>query len=131
MLERVFRLRENSTSVRIEVITGLTTFMTMAYIIFIQPAMLSGQMSGSPTGMDAGAVMTATRLASALATLVLVGVMMLRGADRLERSDRSAPSIPDRDRYPADVLDRRRDRAWVHGLAAYKFFPAGSDRSTR
>jgi adenine/guanine/hypoxanthine permease len=71
MLERVFRLRDNRTTARTEVVAGVTTFVTMAYIIFIQPAMLSGQMSGSPTGMDAGAVMTATCVASALATLVM------------------------------------------------------------
>ncbi len=71
MLDRVFRLRENQTTARTEVVAGVTTFVTMAYIIFVQPAMLSGEMSGSPTGMDAGAVMTATCLASALATLVM------------------------------------------------------------
>ena len=38
MLERLFKLKENSTTVRTEVISGVTTFMTMAYIIFVQPA---------------------------------------------------------------------------------------------
>lgn len=56
MLNRFFRLDENHTTVRVEVIAGVTTFVTMAYIIFIQPAMLSGRMSGSATGMNAGAV---------------------------------------------------------------------------
>lgn len=67
-LEKVFHLKANQTSVRPELLGGLTTFMTMSYIIFVQPAIL-GQ-----TGMDKGAVMVATCLASALATL-LTGVL--------------------------------------------------------
>ncbi len=63
-LEKIFRLRANLTSFRKEILGGLTTFMTMSYIIFVQPAIL-GQ-----TGMDKGAVMVATCLASALATLL-------------------------------------------------------------
>ena len=42
MLERLFRLAENQTSTRTEVLAGVTTFLTMAYIIFVQPAVLSG-----------------------------------------------------------------------------------------
>ena len=42
MFERIFRLSENQTTVRIEVMAGSTTFLTMAYIIFVQPAVLSG-----------------------------------------------------------------------------------------
>lgn len=63
-LDRVFKLEENKTSVRIELIGGATTFMTMSYIIFVQPAILFA------AGMDKGAVMVATCLASALATLL-------------------------------------------------------------
>jgi adenine/guanine/hypoxanthine permease len=63
-LERAFRLRENGSTVRREVLGGATTFMTMSYIIFVQPAVLG------MTGMDKGAVMVATCLASALATLL-------------------------------------------------------------
>lgn len=66
-----FQLRENGTTVRTEVIAGITTFLTMAYIIFVQPAVLSGQMFGAPTGMDFGAVMTATCLATALASAIM------------------------------------------------------------
>lgn len=62
--ERTFHLQESRTDVRKELVGGLTTFMTMSYIIFVQPAIL-GQ-----TGMDKGAVMVATCLASALATLL-------------------------------------------------------------
>lgn len=63
-LEKIFQLQANQTSFRKELLGGLTTFMTMSYIIFVQPAIL-GQ-----TGMDKGAVMVATCLASALATLL-------------------------------------------------------------
>jgi len=63
-LERAFRLSENGTTVRREVLGGATTFMTMSYIIFVQPAVLG------LAGMDKGAVMVATCLASALATLL-------------------------------------------------------------
>jgi AGZA family xanthine/uracil permease-like MFS transporter len=63
-LERTFRLSENGTTVRRELLGGATTFMTMSYIIFVQPAVLG------TTGMDKGAVMVATCLASALATLL-------------------------------------------------------------
>jgi len=68
MIERCFKLSENQTTVRTEVIAGITTFMTMAYIIVVQPAVLSGAMFGLKTGMDFGAVMTATCLSAALAT---------------------------------------------------------------
>jgi len=71
MLERVFRLRENGTTVRTEVVAGITTFLTMSYIIFVQPAVLSGAMFGHATGMDFGAVTTATCLAAALASAIM------------------------------------------------------------
>jgi adenine/guanine/hypoxanthine permease len=65
VLERLFHLTEHGTSVRTEVIAGLTTFLTMAYIIFVQPAVLGA------AGMDAGAVLVATCLASGVATLLM------------------------------------------------------------
>ncbi len=61
ILERLFHLKENKTNIRTEVISGITTFMTMSYIIFVQPAILS------KCGMDFGAVMVATCLASSIA----------------------------------------------------------------
>src|SRR6476646_5729758 len=70
-LERFFRFSEIHTNARTEVLAGLTTFLTMAYIIFVQPAVLSGAMFGKATGMDFGAVMTATCLAAALATAIM------------------------------------------------------------
>ena len=71
MLDRLFRLTENRTTARTELVAGLTTFLTMAYIIVVQPAVLSGAMSGTPTGMDFGAVTTATCLAAALASAIM------------------------------------------------------------
>lgn len=71
MLERIFRLAEHQTTVRTEVLAGLTTFLTMAYIIFVQPAVLSGNMFGRPTGMDFGAVTVATCLSAALASAIM------------------------------------------------------------
>ena len=65
MIERLFRLQENGTTVRTEVLGGLTTFMTMAYIVFVNPQVLSG------TGMDFDSVMVATCLAAGIATLVM------------------------------------------------------------
>jgi len=64
-LERRFKLQENQTSARAELLGGVTTFMTMSYIIFLQPAVLS------LAGMDSGAVLVATCLSSALATLLM------------------------------------------------------------
>jgi len=64
-LDRFFKLKENNTSLRIEAAGGVTTFMTMSYIIFLQPAVLSA------AGMDNGAVMAATCLSAALATLLM------------------------------------------------------------
>src|SRR6186997_1021202 len=65
MLERLFGLSRAGSTVRREIIAGTTTFLTMAYIIFVQPAVLSA------AGMDPGAVLTATCLATALATLLM------------------------------------------------------------
>jgi len=71
MLERFFRLSANQTTARTEILAGATTFLTMAYIIVVQPAVLSGAMFGMKTGMDFGAVTTATCLAAALATALM------------------------------------------------------------
>jgi AGZA family xanthine/uracil permease-like MFS transporter len=73
MLERLFRLSENGTTARTEVVAGVTTFLTMAYIIFVQPMVLSGAIFGKPTGMDFSSVTAATCISAALAT----GIMAL------------------------------------------------------
>ncbi|MGV7034486.1 NCS2 family permease [Methylobacterium symbioticum] len=64
-LERLFRLSEHGTSLRTELRAGLTTFLTMAYIAFINPSILA------EAGMDRGAVFVATCLAAALGSLVM------------------------------------------------------------
>ncbi len=64
-IEKYFGLKEHGTNVRIEFIAGLTTFLTMAYIIFVNPAILSN------TGMDKGAVFVATIIAAAIGTLIM------------------------------------------------------------
>lgn len=69
ILERVFRLAENKTSVRTEVIAGLTTFMTMAYIIVVNPAILSHP-AGGP-GPSQTATVAATCIAAAIPTIVM------------------------------------------------------------
>ncbi len=66
-----FRLAENGTTVRTEILAGVTTFLTMAYIVFLQPAVLSGALFGFETGMDFGAVTVATCLSAALATIIM------------------------------------------------------------
>ncbi|MEI6971436.1 MAG: NCS2 family permease [bacterium] len=70
-LNYFFKLPEHGTNIRTELVAGLITFLTMSYIIFVQPAVLSGDMFGSPTGMDRDAVMVATCLAAALATVIM------------------------------------------------------------
>jgi len=65
MLKNYFRLKENGTSVRTEALAGLTTFATMAYIIFVQPVVLGA------AGMDAGAVFTSTCLITAFSTVMM------------------------------------------------------------
>lgn len=66
-LERTFKLKANNTNVKTEVIAGITTFLTMAYIIAVNPEFLS------TTGMDKGAVLTSTCVAAGLTT-ILMGV---------------------------------------------------------
>lgn len=63
--ERIFHLKENHTDVRTEILAGITTFMTMAYILAVNPAILSA------TGMDSGAIFTATALAAMCGTLLM------------------------------------------------------------
>jgi len=71
MFEKIFRLSEKNTTIRTEIIAGLTTFMTMAYIIFLNPAILSTDFAGNPTGLSSDAAMLATCLAAAIATLLM------------------------------------------------------------
>jgi len=68
LLEKLFKLKENRTDVRTEVLAGVTTFMTMAYIMFVNPDILSA------TGMPFGPVMTATVIAAGVTT-ILAGLL--------------------------------------------------------
>lgn len=65
LLEKLFKLKESKTDVKTEVIAGITTFMTMAYILAVNPSVLSA------TGMDKGALFTATAIASLIGTLCM------------------------------------------------------------
>ena len=65
MLERFFQLNAHGTSVRTELVAGLTTFLTMAYILFVNPSILG------ETGMDKGAIFVATCLAGAFGSIVM------------------------------------------------------------
>lgn len=71
MFEKFFNLKQNKTTVRTEVIAGITTFMTMAYILAVNPDILSN------TGMDKNAVFTATALSALIATVVMALVAKL------------------------------------------------------
>ncbi len=65
MLEKIFKLTEHKTNVKTEIMAGLTTFLTMAYIIFVNPSMLA------EAGMDQGAVFVATCLAAAIGCFIM------------------------------------------------------------
>ena len=65
MIEKFFKLKENNTNVKTEVVAGITTFMTMAYILAVNPSILS------EAGMDANAVLIATCIASFIGTLCM------------------------------------------------------------
>ena len=65
ILEKVFKLSKNNTNVKTELLAGLTTFLTMAYILIVNPSILSD------SGMDKAAVFTATALASVIGTTIM------------------------------------------------------------
>lgn len=131
MLGRIFRLREHGTTARTELVAGLMTFVAFSYIIFVQPAVLSGAMTGQPTGMDFGAVTTAACLAAALASTVmgLYGRYPIAQAPGMgENCFFAFTAIPvaaadhragarDR-RHSAFLFDSGRPRARVHCLSA-------------
>ena len=64
-MENFFKLKEHNTDVKTEILAGITTFMTMAYILAVNPLVLS------ETGMDKGGVFTATALSAVIATLIM------------------------------------------------------------
>ena len=65
MLEKIFKLEENNTSIKTELVAGFTTFITMAYIIFVNPQMMA------MAGMDQGASFVGTCLAAAIACILM------------------------------------------------------------
>ncbi|HTD26539.1 MAG TPA: NCS2 family permease, partial [Candidatus Elarobacter sp.] len=65
MIDRLFQLRARGTDLRTEVVGGASTFAALSYIVFVQPAVLA------TTGMEPGAVLAATCLASAFATALM------------------------------------------------------------
>ncbi|WP_142415506.1 NCS2 family permease [Hathewaya massiliensis] len=64
-MEKFFKLKENNTNVKTEILAGITTFMTMAYILIVNPSILS------QAGMDPGAVFTATAISAVISTLIM------------------------------------------------------------
>ncbi len=73
-MDRFFKISERGSSISTELLAGATTFMTMSYIIFLQPLVLSGAISHSPTGMDAKAIFTTVCIAAAFGS-ILMGVL--------------------------------------------------------
>tara|TARA_B100000676_G_C18073753_1_gene846197 strand:+ start:2052 stop:3359 length:1308 start_codon:yes stop_codon:yes gene_type:complete len=72
MLNNYFKYRQNKTNFKTEVVAGVTTFLTMAYIMFLNPFILSGEFAGAEKGFfDFGAVFTATIVATAIACFIM------------------------------------------------------------
>ncbi|MBP1634465.1 MAG: guanine permease [Acidobacteria bacterium] len=71
MLERWFGLSGRGSDARTEVLAGVTTFATMAYVLVVQPAILSTDLAGRPIGLDFGAVFVATCLGSAFSSILM------------------------------------------------------------
>ena len=72
MLDKYFNYKKHKTNFKTEVIAGVTTFLTMAYIMFLNPFILSGEFAGPEKGFfDFGAVFTATILATSLACFIM------------------------------------------------------------
>ncbi|MBF0275752.1 MAG: NCS2 family permease [Nitrospinae bacterium] len=70
-MENYFKFTENNTNLRTEIIAGVTTFLTMAYIIIIQPAILSSDFTGNPTGLGINEVFLATCIGSSLTCMIM------------------------------------------------------------
>lgn len=70
-IKEFFKLQERKTSVKVEVLAGITTFMTMSYIIFVQPDILSGVFTGQSTGMDHSALVAGVCIAAAFGSILM------------------------------------------------------------
>ena len=99
MLKKLLGFDPQTMALRTEIIAGITTFLTMSYILAVNPSILA------TTGMDKGAVFTATALASALATLLLAFMAKSQyGTERLFRFYAGAGhGLFLADRYDSDV----------------------------
>ncbi len=71
MFEKTFHLSESGSTLKVEILGGLTTFLTMSYIIFVNSSVLSTDFAGNPTGLSLEAVMLATCISAALATFIM------------------------------------------------------------
>jgi xanthine/uracil/vitamin C permease (AzgA family) len=107
VLDRLFHLTANRTTVRPEIVAGITTFLAMAYIIFVQPAVLSA------AGMDSLVLYPIVAPA-----LILVGALMMTGVREIsvDRSHRGDSRVPDDGDDAADREHHRRHRVRVHRL---------------
>ncbi|MCK5844682.1 MAG: NCS2 family permease [Victivallales bacterium] len=70
-IKSFFKVEERGSNVATESMAGITTFLTMSYIIFLQPYILSGAMSGQPTGMDIGALTVGVCIAAAFGSILM------------------------------------------------------------
>ena len=70
-MQKLFKLKEHNTNIKTELIAGITTFMTMSYILAVNPLFLSGIMFNADTGMDYAALFTATAIAAIIGTLCM------------------------------------------------------------
>ncbi|MBI2809475.1 MAG: NCS2 family permease [Candidatus Melainabacteria bacterium] len=71
VLSKFFKIAENKTTISQEIKAGVVTFLTLSYILFVHPSVMSGRFLGVPTGMDFGALLTGTCIASAIGTLLM------------------------------------------------------------
>lgn len=70
-MEKLFKLKEHNTTVKTEILAGITTFLAMAYILAVNPTMLTGLGIGAPTGMEAGPIFTATAISAAIGCFMM------------------------------------------------------------
>ena len=79
MLDKYFEYKKHKTTFNTEVVAGVTTFLTMAYIMFLNPFILSGEFAGTEKGFfDFGGVFTATIVATAIACFIMALGLILQ-----------------------------------------------------
>ena len=70
-MEKLFKLKAHNTTVKTEILAGITTFLAMAYILAVNPTMLTGLGIGAPTGMEASPIFTATAISAAIGCFMM------------------------------------------------------------